>query len=562
MKKIYAFLAASLAVGTMAATPVPKKTPVLAKFDVTKAALVEKAHQEVINGIGTQEFKVKPQRAGGDQYLVRTRKNAERYIDLVNGDFEFDDAPYYWFTISFDDMNGDIAVYDYNMPCVAMLQHDDQNAADFTDWWTQTSNGYDFNWDKAAQVYGSKEKAQRAPTFEEITQIMNGYQMGIVAYGYLTVYNCWSYNPSTWADQQGYFLRAGVINAAGTDFDLTNSAKLLFGEYSAADETFTVAFDAPMGTVVDDGAGGQVFGQLVGTLSSLEGFTTTPILTGWEPTEMEIGEVHLFNLGSAPDYQFSFDNDLYQLGGSQAGCLYENYEPSQLYYMAFCGPELTFEPKIEEATLPSVPSAYEQPTIDQINWFRGYITLEPNNDPANVNPKGEAKLDITNYMGDRDGYLVNSLRPGMWFGAYYLRNCPDSQPLAGSLGSVGEFLGEFSIPNCTQNFKTGEVTKPSVIGIGDAEKGFYGDIITDAGTNVVFNHKGMIYYHYDSEDYTAYKEIAATGGVQGVGVEAETVATDYYNFQGIRMNNAPEQGIYIVREHKADGTVVSHKVVK
>ena len=44
--------------------------------------------------------------------------------------------------------------------------------------------------------------------------------------------------------------------------------------------------------------------------------------------------------------------------------------------------------------------------------------------------------------------------------------------------------------------------------------------------------------------------------------DAPVVSTSYYNFQGQRLASEPQEGLYIVRSVKADGTVVAKKVAK
>lgn len=557
MKKFYVLFAASLLAGSMMAAPVQKKTGKVEKFDVKKSALVEQAHYETVNGIGTENYVMKSQKADGANYLVRVKKNDRTFPELVVADYTFDQAPYYWFTMSFDNMaqNANIAVYDFILPCVAVLDHDEDQ-----DWWVGSGENQMFNWDKAAEVYGSKEAAQAAPSLAQMSEALKGFYMGVIGYGYLGVYQCWTYNESTWAGKAQYYLKPAVEGSDGK-WNYDGASKLYLSSYNEDTDQLTVGFDATIGTKVG-AAGEETFGQAVGTMVS-DNVVAEPLITGWAPNDMEIGEVHFFNLGSAPDYKFMYGQTSpkqYQLGGSKANCLYENYEPSQLYYVVFCDPELTFDGQYGEADLPAVPKG-NNPAVDQVNWFRAYMTLEANDDPENVNPKGVGVLSIDNYRADNYGYLAATLKGGMIFGSYYLKACNDSQVLAGGLGSLGQFYGELAVPYSRQD-KKGVVTETSEIGIGDPEKGFYGRIITDAGATVEFSHKGTVMYHYDMDDYNAVKEISATGAVKGVGVDSETVATDYYNFQGIRLNGAPEKGIYIVREYKADGTVVSRKVAK
>lgn len=55
----------------------------------------------------------------------------------------------------------------------------------------------------------------------------------------------------------------------------------------------------------------------------------------------------------------------------------------------------------------------------------------------------------------------------------------------------------------------------------------------------------------------------ATSGINAVAVDnSPVVTTEYYNFQGQRLNNAPENGMFIVKSIKANGSYNATKVVK
>lgn len=50
--------------------------------------------------------------------------------------------------------------------------------------------------------------------------------------------------------------------------------------------------------------------------------------------------------------------------------------------------------------------------------------------------------------------------------------------------------------------------------------------------------------------------------IDDVTIDAETIAVEYYNIQGQKLNAAPENGLYIQKAIKADGTVKASKLVK
>ena len=53
-----------------------------------------------------------------------------------------------------------------------------------------------------------------------------------------------------------------------------------------------------------------------------------------------------------------------------------------------------------------------------------------------------------------------------------------------------------------------------------------------------------------------------TSAVEEIESDAPVVSKTYYNFQGQRLSGEPENGMYIVRAIKADGTVKTTKIAK
>lgn len=569
MKKFYAILAASLVVGTAsAAAPKMNHVGAVEAFNPQMATVVEKAHADLLSGVTGESFVMKSKKAASTEtYLVRACLNQQRFIDLIAADMTFEERPFYWYTISFQNEAGSIAVFDYILPCISYMTEDLKENSDYFD-----ADG-NFNWTKAAETYGSLEAAQRAATLQEICELTNQYYMPEYPYGYLGPYSCWAYNTSTWQKTDGYYLRAGIINAQGkVEYDTAGkeAARVTLSSYDPETGDFEGAFYAPMGTRKNVGTSSDpeyAFDKLVGTLNpGNDEITSSALVTGWEPNKMNVGEVHIFNLGTtSADYELgTYDEEAWTVAD-----IYDNYEPAQMYYVAFCGPELTYEGKIEEAELPVAPSIKSSDyTVDQVNWFAGHFTLAPNADPENTYPEG--LVDLEGYTA-KNSYVADTFGPGTLFSAYYIKAAEDSKKLAGMLGNLGQFYNEMCIPYYIRNNKTGALEAKTVYSFGNKDMGFNGHIVGDSGAIVEFIFKGDINYHYDESDYRVSKKISAIGnsndsalGVKTIaGVsDAETVATEYYNFQGLRLNEAPVKGMYIVREYKADGTVVAKKVAK
>lgn len=66
-------------------------------------------------------------------------------------------------------------------------------------------------------------------------------------------------------------------------------------------------------------------------------------------------------------------------------------------------------------------------------------------------------------------------------------------------------------------------------------------------------------YKNGTEEFASDIIYNTTSAVEAV--EADTVSTEYFDLQGRRVAN-PEKGIYVERQHKADGSVISRKVAR
>lgn len=117
----------------------------------------------------------------------------------------------------------------------------------------------------------------------------------------------------------------------------------------------------------------------------------------------------------------------------------------------------------------------------------------------------------------------------------------------------------------------------SWIGIGDKTYGFNFKFASQMTGDYYIsgNFKGNIFYHPTPnkwvDEVTALPSVSTLtadainkgeSSVESVISNSPVVSSTYYNLQGQRISNAPENGIYIVRNVKADGTVEAVKVVK
>jgi len=84
--------------------------------------------------------------------------------------------------------------------------------------------------------------------------------------------------------------------------------------------------------------------------------------------------------------------------------------------------------------------------------------------------------------------------------------------------------------------------------------------------DVIYNVTAVVNYYQakgaDAPEVQVYPiEFTSAAGVDSV-VAGEVVASEYYNMQGVKLNAAPEKGMYIVRSTYSDGRVAAKAVVK
>lgn len=574
MKKFYAILAASLVAGTaMAASPrtIAKQT---ASFAPGAKEVVAKNHAEIAAGLAGEEYAVKPSKASnsGKNWTMRVNVNAQRWCDmLVFGQapnqirYSFEEMPQYWVTFyTYDDnKNAPTRIYfDAVWPAQAVFDHFDEE-----EWYLNYGdpNKEIFNWEKAAEAYGSMEAAQAPVKLEDMAKSLTEEKSALFQFPYGSLpafYGLFNMqlmeeNSCTYQGTTGYWLKEGTASADGR-VNMDAAAYFAIDEFDAEVNDMSYTFHAPMGT-----ANAQ---HVVTVKATVDDKVTgeTAAVFGFNEINLTPSEMHIFNLGAA-DKEFlmgEYEGEKYTLGD-----MFEEFKPAQMYYVAWCTSPLTFEGKYGEAELPVTPTSTESSvTTDAFNYFTDYVTLAPNADPENTNPEGLATL--IDWTVDADNFITNAIEPGLMFTGYYNRNAPDTQIVVRLLSPECTVYGWGQVPF------PGEESEGQVVckfGFGDKNDGYNSRFSTSLGAVINMKYTGKVKYHYDETDYRVSKEIDAIGNANAgtLGVKtitsvsnAETVATEYYNFQGIRLNDAPVKGMYIVREYKADGTVVAKKVAK
>lgn len=557
-------MAAALVAGTAMAVS-PKQISTMSVNTVPNMAQkVEQARLNITNALEGRQLAS----SSGIDWTVRVNVNPYRWNDLlIFGEegikYSFEELPYYWVTFYVYNSDEKTAIYfDAVWPAQAYLDHGDDD-----DWFVGSGDDEMFDWDRAVEEYGTLEAAEEPASLESMIDVMNAdenekeplYQF---PYGSLPAYyglfnmQLMGQNSSTYHGTGNYWLKPGTRQSDGR-INMSGAAYLLLNAYDAETMEIDMTMHAPMGPATSS-YDVTVKATVDDTLN--EGAA----VFGFSPISLTPSEVHYFNLGA-----MSAD---YELGdGYTMGDLYEDFVPANLYFVAYCTAPLTFEGTYTASSLPSkLATTGEDPSTDQYNYFTSYFTLEPNADPENTVPQGIATY--TWYEFDGSGFLTNEIGPGMlWPSGYYSPKAPDSQTVVDYLGGDGAIYGWRSMPEPTFD-DNGELTGLiAKIGLGDKNNGFNSLYKSSLGSVVSVKYTGNVKYHYDSADYTKVKEVPAVGtadantlGVKAIaGVSnAAVVGVEYYNFQGARLATAPQKGLYIVRELKADGTVSVKKVAK
>jgi len=266
----------------------------------------------------------------------------------------------------------------------------------------------------------------------------------------------------------------------------------------------------------------------------------------------DFAEVHLFDVGII-DYDTPKYGEMFM----------DEFTPVHGYFIAACNAAMCYDYPGEQ---PGTPAE----TQDGIASYTA--TQLPENGPfAQSNGIRQyyqgmiyASEDATNYWGKytcskdfkweiEDNVAMNLPVAYQFFPGGY--NLDPSK-----LGLKGVVVdGFYSYP---------EVGKDQAIGFGDKEHGFWGRLEDHMDNSISWNFTNDIIFHNNPKNFLKAQLEDSIGDRDDVAVEsifggnAEVVSSEYYNMQGVRLNAAPENGLYIVRNTLSNGKVTSKKVMK
>lgn len=362
-----------------------------------------------------------------------------------------------------------------------------------------------------------------------------------------------------------YFPMVGTLDQATGKFDLSNATNFKWTKFDMELSDVDIELIAPYATYTTAANGAIQLGSKAGTASAiLSGEATT---LGFADVSFDaLGEVHIFNEGRIT------------YGTSPQSWSYSTaFDPMNLYFLCFCSEGYGYMAtdqngnqvqNFTENTLPKgnngtfgVPGYRFEGSDGSLTFFKAGLWAPENSEP----PYGLWSMAESQYETSADGKQITKyLTPVTPYNLVQALNC--------SAGTNEGFSGAY------QGYSLAAEPKNSWIGIGDKDFGFnfkFAATMTN-GYYIKGYSKEDIFYHptpnkwvsdiqalpaVGNQDFNALEQ-GNSSSIDSTVSDAPVVSTSYYNFQGQRLASEPQEGLYIVRSVKADGTVVAKKVAK
>lgn len=453
------------------------------------------------------------------------------------GDPTFDDFPMYLMIMATESETSFFPAY-LNWPCKAMINDD-------------CYTGNDLDWDKAATIYGSKEEAQKMATVNEVRAAQNNYIFALGGFYYQACIIPAAYTSTvTYNGTENLYFKACTISNGQISLDGS------YIEWTSFDPDFN-EIETTFNWVVGPTAS-QDHGSITGTgTKATYVLTGIPTILGMSDLTMEgLQEVHVFDTGLC-DYDSEF------------GMSYEKeFTPVQRFFVVWCDPTMSY--MVEDKEGNTLYGWNDEYTNGDLTKMRIWVVNPEYNHAyfqgAFFAPAGTSELKGIWSMPKPD-FTVENHAIAAWNSvpeAYkmvpwgYNYGISDQDGIKGVWGGYGAAPGE----------------ELSFVGFGDKEYGFNFKFSVDGwdGHTISGYCATPLIYHLDSSNWNQMTQVAAiagadanviTGdsGVDAVEDASPVVATEYYNLQGVRVA-APQQGIFIQRNIKANGSVSTVKVAK
>lgn len=492
--------------------------------------------------------------------------------DVLTGINEFREYPFYlmYMNVQCMDASNNRFPFYISWPSKVAAKALESDAL-YKELYREIEGGQEIIESAALKYFDTLEDAYAPADYEEVTKVFEDgvVKMQMLPYVYYRPFIV----PSgifgaklTW--NGGEYLCMGAVEvgtAENSQLDYTNATTI---EWRGLDsETSDIELDInapyckftqqPTGVLVEDGGRvGIAAVQLSGT-ALIFGFANL--------TFDQIQEVHIFNVGRIT-YGTSPESWLYPTA----------FDPLNQYFLCWCHSTMTYMARNSSTgeemqnftnnTLPQEENfgigapGWATDENYELTYMKAALWAPENSE----NPYGFWEMPTAEYEKNS---TTGSIR-------YLSAPAPHKliQPLNCDAGIHDGFSGMYS------GYRASAEPERSWIGIGDKNYGFNFKYATSLTGNYYIsgNFKGNIIYHPTPNKWVdemvalpAVGNIEAdainkggSGSVEGVISNSPVVSSTYYNLQGQRISNAPENGIYIVRNVKADGTVEAVKVVK
>lgn len=571
MKKFYTLLAGLLVAGSASAivtNPVPVKNvdmkSVMSKIEAIEYQGFKSETSSVPQGM------MRAQDAQGNQWNVMVALR-QPMADIM--EIDFSEYPYYLMNMNFQCMaeNNDNSIPLYIMwPSKVALKATESKELE-KELYKKAEHGLQIDETAALKYFKTIEEAYEPCTFDEMVAAFKEndgvIRLNMVPGTYYMPSICSSamFGASMkWNGAEYLSMSADVV---GDQLDYTNATYI---DWRGLDDTtsdidvdvqspYCKFTEQPNGALVPDGGRVGIAATQVSGNALLFGFADI-IFDQFE-------EVHIFNVGRV------------QYGVSPESWYYPTaFDPLNQYFICWCHRTMAYMVKDQQGN-------------EEQNFTNSSLPMPPTGMNLGVGAPGWAvdpNYEFT-YMKAALWAPENSENPyGLWSmpvaeykenqatGTITYMSAPAAkeliQPLNCDAGDHDGFKGLY------QTYYMYPQPEKSWIGIGDKNYGFNFKFSTPmtGQYSIRGNFKGNIIYHPTPNKWVdemvalpAVGNIEADainqGGsesVEGVISNSPVVSSTYYNLQGQRISSAPENGIYIVRNVKADGTVEAVKVVK
>ncbi len=575
MKKIYPFLIGTMVAATSFAA-VPMQNQRLENATISPMSI--QRLQEVKQNIMTKSFdnvkndgpmRIVTNQDGKEWSLMIAIAGPLQLITVDDQLTTLKDFPFYEAVISTQDASQGGANFipmEATWPAKVMFSENENI-------WNRDAEGrlIDLNETEVLKEFATMDEALAPVTYEEFAakfednaimlymldgiyyqpQLLPSYQMGE------NVAMNWNGNK--------YFPMVGTLDQATGKFDLSNATNFKWTKFDMELSDVDIELIAPYATYTTAANGAIQLGSKAGTASAiLSGEATT---LGFADVSFDaLGEVHIFNEGRIT------------YGTSPQSWSYSTaFDPMNLYFLCFCSEGYGYMAtdqngnqvqNFTENTLPKgnngtfgVPGYRFEGSDGSLTFFKAGLWAPENSET----PYGLWSMAESQYETSADGKQITKyLTPVTPYNLVQALNC--------SAGTNEGFSGAY------QGYSLAAEPKNSWIGIGDKDFGFnfkFAATMTN-GYYIKGYSKEDIFYHptpnkwvsdiqalpaVGNQDFNALEQ-GNSSSIDSTVSDAPVVSTSYYNFQGQRLASEPQEGLYIVRSVKADGTVVAKKVAK